>query len=226
MSDNRIDQISQGSVLSTDAAPTSNGGQALTGENINQKEFLSLLVHQLQNQDPLNPMDNQEFAVQLAQFSQVEELMDMNQGIQDLVASNSHGTTSLMASFLGKEVAIGDTKVDIQDGKAPNVLMDIPEGTQSIRIDLIDEHGVGQYSAAIEDFTTGQFVHELNDPEMPDGVFTLRALGVSPTGRFVELNPKFTGTVEGFTMEPDAGLLINGRQYSLDDITEVFQGNG
>jgi len=57
---------------------------SLTGQTgqIGQEEFLNLLVHQLQNQDPLNPMKSEEFAVQLAQFSSLEQLIQINKNLE------------------------------------------------------------------------------------------------------------------------------------------------
>jgi flagellar basal-body rod modification protein FlgD len=53
--------------------------------NVGKDEFLKLLVAQLQNQDPLNPMENQEFVAQLATFSSLEQLISINNGITSLV---------------------------------------------------------------------------------------------------------------------------------------------
>ena len=69
-----------------------------------KEEFLTLLVNQLQHQDPLNPMDNQEFAVQLAQFSQLEQMIDINKKL----GSDKTSSTELasLASFLGRNVVL------------------------------------------------------------------------------------------------------------------------
>ena len=75
---------------------------------LGQQEFLQLLVAQLQNQDPVNPMDGAQFASQLAQFNSVEQLIGVNQGLnnlgisQDLMGASL--TNSMAASLTGKEV--------------------------------------------------------------------------------------------------------------------------
>ena len=55
-----------------------------TSSDINKDEFLTLLVAQLQNQDPMNPVDNQQFLAQLATFSSLEQLISINNGIGEL----------------------------------------------------------------------------------------------------------------------------------------------
>lgn len=57
--------------------------------DINKNEFLNLLVAQLKNQDPMNPVDNQQFLAQLATFSSLEQLMSINAGIQKLTGESA-----------------------------------------------------------------------------------------------------------------------------------------
>jgi flagellar basal-body rod modification protein FlgD len=60
------------------------GGDNQTATNIQKDEFLKLLVAQLQNQDPMNPVDNQQFLAQLATFSSLEQLISINDGVTKL----------------------------------------------------------------------------------------------------------------------------------------------
>ncbi len=62
-------------------------------ETVSKDEFLQLLVAQLKNQDPLEPVKNEAFLAQLATFSSLEQLVDIKEGINKLVASGSDGTT-------------------------------------------------------------------------------------------------------------------------------------
>ena len=55
-----------------------------SSSDVSKNEFLQLLVAQLQNQDPMNPIENQEFLAQLASFSSLEQLMSINSGIAEL----------------------------------------------------------------------------------------------------------------------------------------------
>ncbi len=69
------------------AAATSNSSAkavATATSDVSTNEFLKLLVTQLQNQDPLDPMDNSQFLTQLATFSSMEQLISINQGVTSL----------------------------------------------------------------------------------------------------------------------------------------------
>ncbi len=94
-----------------------------TGKNDNAElgkdEFLKLLVAQLQNQDPINPQDGAEFAAQLAQFNSVEQLINVNDGLEylsDQQQSMSEGVTNTLAATLaGREVKAHTDKITINE---------------------------------------------------------------------------------------------------------------
>lgn len=72
------------------SSQTDGSGNAITqaaGGEMGKDQFVKLLVTEMQNQDPLNPMDGKELAVQLAQFSSVEQLMNVNTKLDDLTAA-------------------------------------------------------------------------------------------------------------------------------------------
>lgn len=82
---------------------------------VTEQQFLQLLVAQLQNQDPLNPMDGTQFVSQLAQFSELEQMIGVNQGVQQLVTdasgqSSGSGSTSNGSSSTGAGNHSGTTK--------------------------------------------------------------------------------------------------------------------
>lgn len=75
---------------------------------LGKEAFLLLLVTQLQNQDPLKPMDDKEFTAQLAQFSSLEEMKNISKSIDGLVASQSSSAKTSAVGFIGKEVKFLD----------------------------------------------------------------------------------------------------------------------
>jgi len=79
---------------------------------VTEQQFLQLLVAQLQNQDPLNPMDGTQFVTQLAQFSELEQMIGVNQGVQQLVADASgqnSGSNSTGSGSTGNSSSGGTT---------------------------------------------------------------------------------------------------------------------
>ena len=87
---------------SIDAAGQSSSAPERTDLN-SRDDFLNMLVVQLQNQDPLNPMESQEFAVQLAQFSQVEGLLNIQETLEQ-----SQQSDATVSEFQSRDVGVSN----------------------------------------------------------------------------------------------------------------------
>ncbi|MCB0344990.1 MAG: hypothetical protein KDD66_07725 [Bdellovibrionales bacterium] len=202
---------------------------SITNDTVSQQEFLMLLVNQLQNQDPLNPMESEDFAVQLAQFSQLEQLISINDKLPEAGAdSGSAGagnTVGMMAGFLGHEVLLQDQQVSLTAGSGPNLVMNVPDGAVSGRVDFINENGVPAGSMELSDLEPGQQVVSISGADVPDGAYDVRAVFVGPQGQFIDVDARVTGTVEGFVMEPEPALLVDGEPIALENVVEVYKGN-
>ncbi len=188
---------------------------------IGQQEFLTLLITQLQNQDPLNPMDSQQFAVQLAQFTQVEQLVSLNQKFDNF--ANQTNSVGSMAQFLGKQVTLKDGPITIEKGKGPNLQIDVPNGTQSLRVQFLDaaDKVVGQ-EVVDGGLSAGKQIFALDGVTVPDGEYTTRIQAVTSAGGFSEVKAKSVGVVEGFVLQPNPALLVGGQHVKVDSIEEVI----
>lgn len=113
---------------STDVSKLSAGAQqALKGitikgnkQSLTQDDFLKLLTVQLQNQDPLKPMEDAQFMGQMAQFASLEQTRELNTTVSTL--STSLGFTSAQ-QFLGKNVTINDAGTDVTGSVAGVMLV-------------------------------------------------------------------------------------------------------
>src|SRR5882757_5737115 len=108
-------------VSSTAASPpvTPSAAQSATKQlSSNFDTFLTLLTTQLRNQDPLSPMDSNQFTQQLVQFSQVEQQINSNQNLESLISLTKSQTSSDAVSYLGKTLTMTDGTAALMDGKA------------------------------------------------------------------------------------------------------------
>ena len=156
-----------------DAILNGNGGE------MGQTAFLTLFTTQLQNQNPLDPMENEAFVAQLAQFSQLEATTKMADSLKTLVSSMAGDRMSSAASLIGKSVAVSDGKA-IKSGEPV-------EGTVALAND-VDGVTLKVYSSAGALVRTGQvgaqkkgdfpFTWDGNDSEgnaLPDGIYRIEA---------------------------------------------------
>ena len=113
---------------------------------LGQDQFLTLLVAQLQNQDPLNPADATEFTAQLAQYSQLEQLFNLNDAMEGLTEAQTNAQKISALSLMGKEVVVEDSQFTY-DGN-PTELGYTVDGTAS-RISLDIQNSSGRTVATI-----------------------------------------------------------------------------
>ncbi|USK71647.1 flagellar hook assembly protein FlgD [Peribacillus asahii] len=99
------------------------------GNNLGKDDFLKLLITQLQNQDPSSPMDNSQFIAQMAQFSTLEQMVNIGSKIDDLVAMKQQESLLNYSSFVGKEV----TWHAVEESEGSEAEPTIKEGTGVIQ---------------------------------------------------------------------------------------------
>ena len=112
-----------------------------TSEEMGKQDFLTLFTAQLQNQNPLEPVKNEAFVAQLAQFSQLEALTNMQTSLDTFVTSMSGERMLNSASLIGKKVAVSDSLTQLTKGGTIDANIDLPEGAAGIKINVTDARG-------------------------------------------------------------------------------------
>ena len=118
-------------------------GKATTASNqLDKNAFLELMVSQMSNQDPLEPMDNTEFLSQLAQFSSLEQMQNVAESMELLALSQTASTNSQMVNLIGKRVVAEGSALTL-DGTGPVTLRyDLEEALEgSLSITIKDANG-------------------------------------------------------------------------------------
>jgi flagellar basal-body rod modification protein FlgD len=112
-----------------------------TSEDMGKQDFLTLFTAQLQNQNPLEPVKNEAFVAQLAQFSQLEALTNMQTSLDTFVSSMSGERMLNSASLIGKKVAITDALTPLAQGGTIDASIDLPEGAAGLQVNVLDAKG-------------------------------------------------------------------------------------
>lgn len=116
-------------------------GKSKSREEMGKQDFLTLFTAQLQNQNPLEPVKNEAFVAQLAQFSQLEALTNMQSSLDTFVTAMSGERMLNSASLIGKKVAISDSLTQLTQGGTIDASIDLPEGAAGIQINVHDARG-------------------------------------------------------------------------------------
>lgn len=149
------------------------------GGEMGQTAFLTLFTTQLQNQNPLDPMENEAFVAQLAQFSQLEATTKMSDSLQTLVSSMTGDRMSSAASLIGKTVAVSDGKA-IKNGEAVEGSVSLANDVDSITIKVYSSTGAlvrtGQIGAQKKgDYPFSWDGNDADGNALPDGTYRIEA---------------------------------------------------
>ena len=127
------------------AAPKYYESSADVNDEMGQQEFLLLFTTQLQNQNPLDPMKNEEFVAQLAQFSQLEATTTMAADLRGLTGSLQKERMMTGASLIGKKVQVPDGPAMLEQGKSISgvLALDSQNGAESIILNVYDSLKAG-----------------------------------------------------------------------------------
>ena len=140
--------------------------------------FLTLLTAQLQNQDPLAPMDSTQFTQQLVQFSQVEQQIRTNQQMESLVGQFQAASASAALSYLGKDAIVEADETYLAGGEANWAYVPPDGGADSVKITVRDSAGRAVYTTEDLPITEGEHLFtwngvKTNGETAADGVYTL-----------------------------------------------------
>ena len=224
------------SITSTTPAASSTGTTGTTGSSSstgandamiasNFTTFLQLLTTQLQNQDPLSPMDTNQFTQQLVEFAQVEQQMKSNDQLTSLVSLQSGAQASQALAYVGATVVVDGSSAQMTNSSAKWNLNVTKPATATITI--TDSTGATVYSgkAAVQPggqlFTWNGLGN--NGKQYPDGTYKLTATAVDANNQTVTVSPEVQGTVSSvdLTQSPPT-LQINGQPYPLNTIKAIL----
>jgi len=121
-----------------------NAQKALTPQSttMGQSEFLTLFTTQLKNQDPTDPVKNEAFVAQLAQFSQLEATTAMKTSMDSMVSSMSNDRMLGAAGLMGKQVAVPDGPVEVTNTTVAQGTINLPAGADGIQLQVFDSNGI------------------------------------------------------------------------------------
>ncbi len=190
--------------------------------------FLSLLTTQLKNQDPLSPLDSNQFTQQLVQMTGVEQQLNTNDLLKQLVTNTSGGVATAV-SLIGKDVkAVSDT-ANLSGGKA-QWTYNLPSDAASLKVDVVDSNGKTVHAEAPTNLKAGDHTFSWNGKDqtgvqLPDGgTYTLKVTALDSSGAAISTTNYVQGTVTGVEQSNGATLItINGGQVDWSKVVTIQQ---
>lgn len=212
------------SASTTAQAATSSSAQQLAG---NFDEFLQLLTTQLQNQDPLDPMDTNSFTQELVEFSSVEQQIDMNTNMQTLISLQQAATDVQALQLVGSTVTVSGSSATLSNAtSSPATWTLTSPSAATANVSITNSSGQTVYTgttslnAGTQTYTwNGQGT---NGVTWPDGTYTLSINATAANGQAVTVSTQVQGVVTGVnTSSNPPTLTINGQSVPMSQIQSI-----
>jgi flagellar basal-body rod modification protein FlgD len=190
-------------------------------------DFLTLLVAQLQHQDPLNPAESTEFTAQLAQFSSLEQLQNIESTLSGFEVYQSTLNNIQSSGFIGKTVTATGSMFGVNGGNPDPIRFDMVNDADSVYIQIYDNFGgfVTDIQAGARQAGEQQMAwdgRDSNGAAVADGPYTFTVMAMNADGAIVNSNSYTTGIVTGVDYKTGAtNLLINDREVPISSVVRI-----
>jgi len=189
--------------------------------------FLSILTTQLKNQNPLDPLDTNQFTAQLVQFSGVEQQLKTNEFLEALLLNTQTSYRADAVSYIGKEVTASGETAELKDGGAYwayNAAANVANATVTIK----DASGNVVYTEnGSLNAGPGAFLWDGQGSDgslKPDGVYTIEIKGTNLAGNEVKVSTSSVGVVTAVDFSGAEPMLTVGQnKVALSDVTSIRQ---
>ena len=190
-----------------------NAGTTMLASNF--ETFLALLTSQLKNQDPLSPVDSNQFTAQLTQMAGVEQQLLTNELLKSLVAAQGGGGLASAANYIGRDATAAWSATKFTDGEAV-WSYEVAANAASVRLEVLDGSGKVVWSGDAPDKTTG--VHDFSwDGEATTGndgqegqVYSLKVVAKDAAGGAIDAQVLTRGRITGVEMYDGETFLTVG----------------
>ena len=190
----------------------------------NYTTFLKMLTTQLQNQDPLNPVDSNQFTQELVMFSQVEQQLQTNSQLGTLITMQQANQATTALSFVGKTVTFNSGTAQMSNSQASWSLVSNSPATATVAV----QNSAGQtvftstvaLNAGSNAFTWNG--KGANGTQWPDGAYTVSVSATNANGQSVPVTTQASGVVSAvdITKSPPA-LTVGNQSYTLSQIASI-----
>ncbi|KKB12601.1 hypothetical protein VE25_06700 [Devosia geojensis] len=210
-------------VSTTNSSSTLDSSRTSIADNFDT--FLQILTTQLKHQNPLDPMDTNQFTQQLVQFTSVEQQLKTNQFLEALMLSNQAAVNTDAVSYIGKEVTAAGDKADLSGGYA---VWGFPSAATASDATVTIKDALGNVVYTETGSLAqgeGQFIWDGRGSDgniKPDGTYTISIVAKNLAGNYVNVTTATTGVVSAVDFSGEVPVLTVGTsKIKLTDVTNV-----
>jgi flagellar basal-body rod modification protein FlgD len=201
-------------------------------KTLGKEDFLKIMVTQMKHQDPTNPMKADQFAAQMAQLAQVEQLQNLNQGMNKLSQSQQPAERMAMTGLIGKFVTIDRERFPHVEGENQSLVYSLPKEARELQVSIVSADSgevVVEQALGAQKGGENSFLWDgLKSNRLPakSGQYLFKVSGIDTEGRAIRIETQAQVPVVGLSFEGQEAVLLVGdarspQKVSLKNVTRV-----
>lgn len=212
-----------GDTTNVTSSAGSKGSMSTTGRIMGKEEFLKMLIAQLKNQNPLNPLDGTEFTAQLAQFSSLEQLQNVYTELKALGQRQASLNNSQLVSLIGQEVTVRGNAFTASGGPV-GLTYDLAGDAARLWVRIYDQQGGLVDTITAQNQGSGTNAVTWSNTRNLAGNFNFDVTAIDRAGDAVSVSGITRGIVTGVNFREDTPyLMVDGREVSIKDVLSVVR---
>ena len=184
-------------------------------KKLGKDDFFRIMVTQLKNQDPTKPYDNEQMAAQMAQFTSLEQMINMNSNIEKLADAQKPLFHLGAAGLINKWVTSDSSRVTHTEGKYTEFKFTLPAEAQNVRMSIMNEKGEVIREISKQSMSDGTKVvkwdgKRANNMQAPTGVYSVQIRAENEQGKPLVVNTSNKYQIHGIAFEGKETVLLAG----------------
>lgn len=191
-------------------------------------QFLTLLLAQLQYQDPMSPMDTDQMTAQMMSLGQLEQLFNLNEGVDKLVDLTSTSQIASFSGMVGKEALSQGNVLQVDGDKKGSIFFKLDQIPRETTIRIFDQFGsqVNSFPHQVNNVGLQEIAfngQNLNQDPLPDGYYTYTVEPLTNSGDLIPTTTYAAGKISSIRVESGVPVFeMGGNDIAVSDIERIF----
>lgn len=200
-------------------------------KELGKDDFIKLMSTQLKYQDPTSPLKNEEMAAQLAQFSSVEQMSNVNRNLEKMSNSSASRDNLMAASLIGKRIQTNAAQFKLTEDRNVTMNFDLPSAVVKGTVSVVDAKGAVVREIPIDKMEKGKQNlkwdgRDAKGTNSPVGEYSFRVTAYDSGNKPVEAKTSSSGLISGVEFENGKPiLLVDGERVSMENISKIENGD-
>ena len=209
------------------SAAGSTSGDVANSNELGKNDFLQLLVAQLEAQDPLDPQSAEDFSAQLAQFSSLEQLTNVNENLTQIESFEQAVNNASLVNLIGKNVDSPGDRIDFKTGETQTLNFSVSEEAAQVEVNIFDSTGQLVTTLGLSNQSAGNNQAIWNGKDaagkpVPSGAYTFQVKAQTLDGEEIPAQSFISGKITDVVFDKDgAQAIINGQKTAVSEISRV-----